>query len=207
MAAAGVAVSGALGNGVGAVVQAPDPTALVIDSPGLSGDAQIPALLEAADDCDMVLWVVSAARAARDVDARALAAIRAHFAAAPNRHRPPMLLVLTHIDQLRPFLEWDPPYDLSAGSNSKAGSIRAAMQAAGRDLGFAADEIVPVRADIAVAPYNIDALWARVATEIDEAKLVQLDRLRVGQQRVSLRELASQLGSAGRMVIKGIAGA
>ena len=56
------------------------PAALVIDSPGLTGAGQFDALIEAADDCDMVLWVVSAARAARDIDARALAAIREHFA-------------------------------------------------------------------------------------------------------------------------------
>jgi hypothetical protein len=33
---------------------------------------------------------------------------------------------------------------------------------------------------------------------------VQLDRLRVGQQRVRLRELANQFGQAGRRIIKGI---
>ena len=177
------------------------PTALVIDSPGLSGDAQIPALLEAADDSDLVLWVVSAARAARDVDARALAAVRAHFAAAPNRHRPPMLLVLTHIDQLRPFLEWDPPYDLSAGSNSKAGSIRAAMQAAGRDLGFAADEIVPVRADIAVAPYNIDALWAKLIELTPAAQRARLLRTLSDIKSASnWATVWSQAASAGRVI-------
>ena len=35
-------------------------------------------------------------------------------------------------------------------------------------------------------------------------KLVQLDRLRVGGQRLSLRELADQLGHAGRTIIKGM---
>ena len=53
-------------------------------------------------------------------------------------------------------------------------------------------------------PYNLDALWARIAVELDEAKLVQLDRLRVGQQRLSLRELADQLGHAGSILIKGV---
>ena len=56
-------------------------------------------------------------------------------------------------------------------------------------------------------PYNIDALWARMAMEIDEAKLVQLDRLRIGRDHLDLRELAAQLGNAGRMVIRGLAGA
>jgi hypothetical protein len=39
--------------------------------------------------------------------------------------------------------------------------------------------------------YNIDALCARFTAQLDEAKLVQLDRLRVGQQRLGLRELGS----------------
>ena len=56
-------------------------------------------------------------------------------------------------------------------------------------------------------PYNMDALWARVAVELDEAKLVQLDRVRVAQQRVGLRKLASQLGNAGRMIVRGIVNA
>jgi hypothetical protein len=46
--------------------------------------------------------------------------------------------------------------------------------------------------------YNIDALWVRIAIELDEAKLVQLNRLLVGQQGLSLRELADQLGQASR---------
>ena len=74
------------------------PAALVVDSPGLTGEEKLGPLIDAADDCDMILWVCSAARAAREIDARALAAIRAHFTAQPSRHRPPMLLVLTHID-------------------------------------------------------------------------------------------------------------
>ena len=53
-------------------------------------------------------------------------------------------------------------------------------------------------------PYNLDALWARIAVELDEAKLVQLDRLRVGQQGIRLGDLASQLGQAGRAIVTGI---
>jgi hypothetical protein len=52
--------------------------------------------------------------------------------------------------------------------------------------------------------YNIDALWARIAAELDEAKLVQLDRLRVGQKGLSLRELVKAFGHAGQTVIKGM---
>ena len=137
------------------------PAALLIDSPGLAGAGSIAALVQAADGCDMVLWVASAVQAARETDRAAIEAIRAHFAARPHRRQPPMLLVLTQIDRLRPFNEWEPPYDLGSTTRSKAVSIRAAMEAAGAELGFAADDIVPARVDVAVAPYNVDALWAQ----------------------------------------------
>lgn len=152
------------------------PAALIIDSPGIAGTAAPRELIESADDCDMVLWVCAATRAAREIDRVALDAVRVHFARRPNRRRPPMLLVLTHIDRLRPFSEWEPPYDLTVTDRQKSQSIRGAMEAAGADLGFTAGEIVPVRADIAAAPYNIDALWAKVIGLVPEAQRARLLR-------------------------------
>jgi predicted GTPase len=109
-----------------------------------------------------------------------------------------MLLVLTHIDTLRPFNEWNPPYDLAAEAASpKARSIRSAMQAAGEELGFAAGEIVPVRADI--APYNIDALWARIIEQMPEAQRGRLLRtLRDIEATPVWRSIWSQAAGAGR---------
>jgi hypothetical protein len=66
------------------------------------------------------------------------------------------------------------------------------------------DSVVPVAMPPGGETYNLDALWARIAVELDEAKLVQLDRLRLGHQRLSLRELADQLGHAGRFIIEGV---
>jgi predicted GTPase len=152
------------------------PAALIVDSPGLTGTEKLGPMIDAVDDCDMILWVCSAARAAREIDATALAAIRAHLASNSSRHRAPMLLVLTHIDNLRPFDEWEPPYDLMQATRPKAGSILGAMEAAGSELGFAADEMVPVRTDIAVAPYNIDAVWAKIMQLMPEAKRARLLR-------------------------------
>jgi GTP-binding protein EngB required for normal cell division len=111
------------------------PAAVVIDSPGLTAKQGFDELIEAADNSDMMLWVCSAARAAREIDAHALSAVRAHFAADLNRHRPPMLLVLTHVDSLRPFNEWEPPYDLADATRAKSRSIRGAMEAASTELG------------------------------------------------------------------------
>jgi predicted GTPase len=177
------------------------PAALIIDSPGLTGPKAIRPLVDSAGDCDMVLWVSAATRAARDADRAALAAIREHFAAQPNRHRPPMLLVLTHIDTLRPFQEWDPPYDIEAGTGEKAKSIRAAAEAAGAELGFARGEVVPVRADIAVAPYNIDALWAKVIELMPEAQRARLLRVLTDVRSASgWATIWSQAVNAGRVL-------
>jgi hypothetical protein len=101
-------------------------------------------------------------------------------------------------------MEWAPPYDITAPVHPKARAIRAAVDAVARAFDLPVDAIVPVAMPPRREIYNIEALWARIAAELDEAKLVQLDRLRVGQRGLSLRELAAALGHAGQTVIKGI---
>jgi hypothetical protein len=177
------------------------PAALLIDSPGLVQGSDLDALIENAADCDMVLWVSAANRASRDIDRRTLDAIRTHFAGEPNRRRPPMLLLLTHIDALRPFNEWSPPYDLAAETPGKSVSIRGAMEAAGAELGFAIHEIVPVRVDVAVAPYNIDAVWAKILELIPEAQRARLLRLLSDiNSAAGWKSIWSQAASAGRVI-------
>jgi hypothetical protein len=177
------------------------PAALIIDSPGITGSDTPRALIEVANDSDMVLWVCSASRAARDIDAKALADIRTHFGKELNRRRPPMLLVLTHIDALRPFNDWNPPYDLNVAVSGKARSVCDAMSAAGSDLGFGIDEIVPVRVDIAVAPYNTEAVWAKIIELMPEAQRVRLLRtLRDIDTAPAWRSIWSQAAGAGRVL-------
>jgi len=177
------------------------PAALLIDSPGLAGNGSIAALVQAADGCDMVLWVASAVQAARETDRAAVEAIRTHFAARQHRRQPPMLLVLTQIDRLRPFTEWEPPYDLATPTRSKAASIRAAMEAAGTELGFAMDDIVPARVDVAVAPYNVDTLWAKIIELAPEAQRARLLRsLSDIKSAAGWGTIWSQAVNAGRVI-------
>jgi hypothetical protein len=96
------------------------------------------------------------------------------------------------VDELRPAAEWTPPYDIIAPAGAKARAIRAAMEATARALDLPVTAIVPVAMPPNRAPYTLDALWARIAVELDEAKLVQFDRLRIGQKGLSLRTLAEQ---------------
>jgi predicted GTPase len=181
------------------------PAVMLVDMPGIGESAETPSeLLAQAERADLIMWVASATQPARAPDRKGLDGFRAWARLQLARRAPPLLLALTHIDELRPAMEWTPPYDVIAPAGPKARAIRAAMEAAARTLDLPADAIVPVAMPPGREPYNLDALWARIAGELDEAKLVQLDRLRVGQQGLSLRELAAQLGQAGRTIVKGI---
>jgi uncharacterized protein len=178
---------------------------VLVDMPGLDAStAATEALLRQAERADLVLWVAAATQPARANDRSALDDLRARGTAELTRRPAPVLLALTHIDQLRPAAEWAPPYDIATPTHPKARSIRAAMDAVARALDLPVDTIVPVAVAPDREPYNLDALWARIALELDEAKFVQLDRLRVGQRAFSLRELPQQLGDAGRLIIKGL---
>jgi len=178
------------------------PAALIVDSPGLDGNEdQVRALIERAADSDLVLWTVAANRADRDVDRRALAALRAHFAERLNRRRPPIVLVATHIDRLRPFGEWSPPYDLAAGTGEKARNMADAVAAAAIDLGFSATDAIPVSLADAARPYNIEALWRRMSDVLPEAIRAQLLRtLHELRDDWSWSSVWSQAAGAGRTI-------
>ncbi|WP_083567428.1 GTPase [Hyphomicrobium sp. CS1GBMeth3] len=178
------------------------PAAFVIDSPGLDADAKALAeLVERAADSDLVLWVVAAHRADREVDRNALEAVRTHFATRLNRRRPPLVLVATHVDRLRPFGEWAPPYDLVSDHREKARNIRDAIKAAAADLGFSPDEVVPVSLAEAHAPYNVEQLWQRIADALPEATRAQLLRLLHDLKGTwNWRSVFSQAAGAGRTI-------
>jgi hypothetical protein len=181
------------------------PTVTLVDTPGLDEPAESAAEVRAqVERADLIVWVASATQPARGPDRKQLDEIRAWAGAQLMRRPAPILLALTHVDELRPAAEWAPPYDVAAPSGAKARAIRAAMNAVAGALDLRVDTIVPVAMPSGRVTYNLDALWTRIAVELDEAKLVQLDRLRVGQQGLSLRELADQLGHAGRTIVKGI---
>lgn len=185
------------------IEQEGQPAISIVDLPGLAEGAESE-LLAQAQRADLVLWVASATQPARAPDRQSLDAFRAWAGQQLVRRPPPILLALTHIDELRPAQEWKPPYDIVTAAVPKARAIRDAAEAVARALALPIDAIVPVAMPPGRPAYNLDALWARIALDLAEAKLVQLDRLRLGGPALSLRELASQLGHAGRIIIKGI---
>jgi hypothetical protein len=153
---------------------------------------------------DLIVWVASATQPARRPDRTCLDELRSQAKAQLDRRPAPILLALTHVDQLHPAAEWDPPYDVTTPAGPKARSIRAAMNSVAAALDLPVDVVAPVAMPPGRGHYNIDALWSGIAAALDEARLVQLDRIRVGQQGFRMRELANQIGNAGRMIVRGI---
>ncbi len=182
------------------------PQALILDSPGLDSlDDPLEKLIEEAASADLILWVGNAVRADRELDSRALDEIRRYFADRPNRRRPPMLLVLSHVDRLRPMQEWKPPYNLADDTNTKAVSIRKAMDAAGADLDFPQDLIVPACLEPAIGIYNADAIWAEIMAQIPDAQRAQLVRtLRDVDRGLDWRKLRDQALNAGRILARAV---
>lgn len=182
------------------------PAALIVDSPGLTPNAaQREALVEELASCDLVLWVCAANRADRELDRQALDAVRAYFAAHTNRRRPPMLLVLTHVDRLRPFQDWSPPYDVNDATSPKAASMRAAIEAASSDLGFATGDVVPVCLAAEHERYNLDAVWAAIADRLPQAQANQLVRtLRDAEGVWDWSHIWAQAKSGGRVLVRKI---
>jgi uncharacterized protein len=180
------------------------PTVEVVDMPGFDERAASELRAQAAR-ADLIMWVASAMQPARGPDRKLLDEVRSWAGAQLARRPPPVLLALTHIDELRPAAEWAPPYDVTAPTGPKARAIRGAVNAVAAALALRVAAIVPVAMPPGRESYNLDALWARIAVELDEAKLAQLDRLRVGHQRLSPRELAGQASNAIRTIVQGIA--
>jgi uncharacterized protein len=181
------------------------PCVTIVDMPGFDDRKETASdLLAQAGRGDLVMWVASATQPARDPDRKRFDELRAWSNAQLSRRPPPVLLALSHVDELRPAAEWTPPYDISTPVTPKARAIRAAVNAAARAFDFPEDAIVPIAMRPGCETYNIDALWTKIAAELDEAKLVQLDRLRIGQEGLTLRDLAGALGHAGRTIIKSI---
>jgi len=175
--------------------------ALIFDTPGFDGlAANDRALVEAAASADLLLWVTAANRPDRAEERLRLDALREQLAD-PNRRAPPLLVVMTHIDRLRPVREWAPPYVLDPPAGAKATGIVAAMAAVAADLRVEPGQIVPVcLADDRL--YNVeDALWAAMLAAQPEAERVRLLRcLRAQRRTEDWALLWRQLANAGRIL-------
>lgn len=178
--------------------------ALVFDTPGIDTVGLSPGALDGlVADADLVLWVTAAHRPDRQRERETLDRIRGLWGARPDRHPPPFLVAVSHIDVLRPPRAWQPPYDLTNPEGPKAINVRDAVAAAAEDLAVPAADAIPVcLADGRV--YNVDdSLWAALLDRQDAANRVRLLRCldqRKGAENWSL--LLRQMESAGRFLAR-----
>lgn len=176
--------------------------ALILDAPGCDTDLLPPkALRQAVLDADMILWVTAANRADRRPEREQLDLIRVWYAERPARRPPPLVVALTHIDQLRPIREWNPPYDLNTDPSPKAAAIASAVQAVARDLNVPVELTIPV----CLAQgrlYNVEDTLAAVILELQEesekARFLRCLEARKGEEFWST--VKEQMKTAGRML-------
>jgi len=181
------------------------PKAIILDTAGYADAAKpddilrdsLPQVLQS----DFVLLVSSVGTAAREPDRKLLNALRNYFQEHPDREFPPLLVALTHIDQVRPLREWEPPYNLETPDGPKAENIRAAVEAVAQDLELDVSQIVPV----CLQPnriYNIDeslipAMWERM----DQARRAKYLRcLKTVQAEGYWERIWEQTRGAGRLL-------
>jgi uncharacterized protein len=176
------------------------PEAVIVDSPGMDDEASTTRTIDAAREADCLIWVVAAHRADRALDRSALEAVRAWFAAWPERPMPPVLVVVTHIDRLSPAREWSPPYDVANPQRQKEVAIREALDVIAADLGVPPPDVVPTRLQPTDCAYNVDLVWALLAQRFDAAQRGRAIRVLRSVPQHDWKRLLGQAAGAGRLL-------
>jgi predicted GTPase len=129
---------------------------VLLDTPGYAhqgpeGD-HLAETMEAVQQSALTLVVLHAQHAARDPDLQLFRQIDEWFRQRPHLRRPPLLGVLTHVDELRPRGEWSPPYNgwlQNEPDRPKERSIREAVRyVSGQFEPFLSGDVVPVCTDV-----------------------------------------------------------
>jgi uncharacterized protein len=185
--------------------QTNDTSAVILDSPGYDdvnmGEATWRLIREELLRCDVIVMVASATSAARASDRRMLDEIRGLFASHPERHPPVLMVALTHVDLLRPFTEWSPPYNIAQPQSAKARNIREAVDLVAADLGLEPSEVVPVCLRTDRIDNVREGLVPTLLARLPEARRVAC--LRVFKEQLAAQEWSlwrTQAEGAGRII-------
>ena len=182
------------------------PQAIVYDTEGFGGKENRRALSRLDEElvkCDLIIMVCSATTAAREPDLQLLEELRQRFAIKKLQSLPPIVVALSHIDKLRPFGEWNPPYDLRDKNSIKACNITAALSALEMDLAVPIERITPVclRSD---EIYNVsESLIPLVLQVLPDAERTMLLRLlREYHDGEYWSQLRRQAYNSGRLLVR-----
>ncbi len=182
---------------------------LIFDTPGYGENTQwISDNQRELDKTDLLLLVCNANNAARAADRGFLTAFQRHFTEQAKRKMPPVIVVATHIDQLRPMREWSPPYNLNPPDSDKARNILAALDAIREDLPLPAD--TPLAAvclgdSQGRADYNVEAIIAAMGRQMNAANQARLLRcLGDTENQDKWRQVWRQGANSGRWFLRGL---
>lgn len=152
----------------------------LVDTPGIDGSNKTMTLLLAqALEADLIIWLAKATQPARAPDHDLYSELQTSWKDQHSRLHAPIIMALTHIDQLSPKSVWQPPFDLS-GDKPKAKSIVAATDSARTRIGFADNVLsIPLYLGEQHNQYNIDALAAQIMLLADQSHNVQRNRRRL----------------------------
>ncbi|MGZ5007312.1 MAG: GTPase [Methylobacter sp.] len=181
-------------------------TAIILDCEGYgSDDNRCPQakISQEISRSDIILLAVSAINAARDPDKKMLQAIRDCFELKDKNSLPPVIVALTHIDQLRPVREWQPPYDVMNPGSIKAQAIRLMMDTVTAELNLNIDQVAPVSLKPGFE-YNVEeGLVPAIFQQLEQAKQVRYLRcLSEYHKQDYWRRLWRQSKRAGQYIAK-----
>ncbi|MDP2903450.1 MAG: GTPase [Methylovulum sp.] len=181
-------------------------TAIILDCEGYGSDDFRHLYSKTSEEIsrsDIILLAISATNAARDPDKKMLQAIQHCFAAYGRNTIPPIVVALTHIDQLRPLREWLPPYDVIDPCGAKAQAIRLMMDVVTTELGLNIDQIAPVNLKQGFE-YNVEeGLVPTIFQQLGQAKQVRYLRcLKEYHKEDHWRRLWKQSKRAGQFIAK-----
>ncbi len=181
------------------------PKAIIFDTEGFGGREDLRAISRLDKElikCDLIIMVCSATTAARAPDLRLLDELRHRFAVNKLQSLPPIVVALSHIDKLRPFGEWNPPYDLRDKKSNKAHNIASALSALETELSVPIERITPVclRRD---GIYNVvESLIPLVLQVLPDAERTMLLRLlREYHDEEYWSQLRRQAYNSGRLLV------
>jgi predicted GTPase len=124
----------------------------LLDTPGYGESGatadQARQIRSALREANAVLIVMDAHSPAREADVRTVRDLETSYANQPRLKPPRMVGVLTHVDLLRPTLEWSPPYEWREPTRAKEHSIHDAVEYVRGLFGGSLADLVPVCSDV-----------------------------------------------------------
>ncbi|GAB4134747.1 MAG: hypothetical protein Tsb009_00070 [Planctomycetaceae bacterium] len=163
---------------------------MILDTPGYAA-AENEQLIEqdlarVLPHADLILLILDVTNSARAADIRFLEQLGDWYAEHPQLKPPPVLAVATHVDLLRPVMEWEPPYDVRNPSKPKEMTIHEAISHLRSEFDDQVAGVVAICTDV-----ENERVWG-IPEELEPAIASLFDEARAGSM---LRALHGELKS------------